>query len=313
MKKWFKTLAATCAIIPFAQCAMLPGGNVASAAETAPAAATVVTTDARPALWVAKDEDTTVYLFGTVHVLKPGLGWFDEAVKDAFDASDELVLEVVLPENEAEAAQVMIPLALDRSGKTIPSRLSADELTAYQAAVTELGLPAQAFDSFKPWFVAVSLYMLPLAKHGYDPNQGVEKQITGFAKAADKPISGFETLEEQLGFFDTLPDEAQVAYLNAVVRDLDQVGPVLDRLVAEWAKGDPVALAALMNESMEATPELAKVLLYDRNERWADRLKERMDRPGTVFVAVGAGHLAGEKSVQDYLKDRGITVTRVDY
>src|SRR3546814_19941607 len=84
-------------------------------------------------------------------------------------------------------------------------------------------------------------------------------------------------------------------------------------MVVLWAKGDPDGLAIAMNESLAATPELAKTLLWDRNARWADQLKARMDEPGTVFVAVGAGHLAGERSVQDYLKARGLTVERVEY
>ena len=110
MKNWFKTFVATCAVIPFAQCAVLPGGNIARAAE--PVAA-VATTDADPALWVVKDKDTTIYLFGTVHVLKPGLGWFDEAVKTAFDKSDQLMLEMILPEDQAAVAQTMVELGIN--------------------------------------------------------------------------------------------------------------------------------------------------------------------------------------------------------
>lgn len=315
MKKWFKTLAATCAFIPFAQCALIPGGNFASAAE--PAAATSApapaTTDADPALWVVKDDDTTIYLFGTVHVLKPGLGWFDEAVKTAFDKSDQLMLEIVLPEDQAETAKVMMPLAIDQSGKKLSSRLDPDELKAYQAAMTSLGLSPAQFDMFEPWFPAITLSVLPLTKLGYDPEQGAEKLLTGFAKAAGKPVAGLETLPEQLGFFDTLPETQQVAFLNAVVKDLDKLGPQLDKMVLLWAKGDPDGLATAMNESLAATPELAKTLLWDRNARWADQLKARMDQPGTVFVAVGAGHLAGEHSVQDYLKERGVTLKRVEY
>ncbi len=316
MKNWFKTLAATCAVIPFAQCALVPGGSVAHAAEPAPISApapAAATVDADPALWVVKDDDTTIYLFGSVHVLKPGLSWFDEAVKDAFDKSDQLMLELVMPEDQSAVAKTMMPLAMDTTGKTLPSRLSAEELKAYQAAMTNLGLPANAFDNFEPWFPAMTLSVLPLTKLGYDPEQGAEKQLTAAAKAAGKPIAGFETLEEQLGFFDTLPEASQVAFLNAVVRDIDTLGPMLDKMVGQWAKGDPEALAQSMNESMEATPELAKTLLWDRNARWADAIKTRMDQPGTVFVAVGAGHLAGDKSVQDYLKARGLTATRVDY
>ena len=314
MKNWFKTLAATCAVIPFAQCAMLPGSNVATAAESAPvAAAATALADADPALWVVKDADTTIYLFGTVHVLKPGLGWFDEAVKTAFDKSDEMMLELVMPEDQAAVAKTMMPLAMDTTGKTIPSRLTPVQLKAYQAAMVSVGLPANAFDSFEPWFPAMTLSVLPLTKLGYDPEQGAEKLLTKFAKDSSKPVSGLETLEEQLGFFDQLPETQQVAFLNAVVKDLDKLGPMLDKMVGLWAKGDPDGLAVAMNESMAATPELASMLLYDRNQRWADQIKTRMDKPGTVFIAVGAGHLAGQKSVQDYLKDRGLTATRVEY
>ena len=316
MSKWFKTLTATFLAIPFAQCALVPGGNLAIAAEPAspaPVAAPPTATDADPALWVVKDEDTTIYLFGTVHVLKPGLGWFDEAVKTAFDASDQLMLELVMPEDQAEAAKVMIPLAIDQSGKTLSSRLDPDQLKAYQAAMASVGLPVAQFDMFEPWFPAITLSVLPLTKLGYDPEQGAEKQLTGFAKTAGKPVAGLETLPEQLGFFDTLPETQQLAFLNAVVKDLDKLGPQLDKMVVLWAKGDPDGLATAMNESLAATPELAKTLLWDRNARWADQLKARMDQPGTVFVAVGAGHLAGQHSVQDYLKERGLTVKRVEY
>ena len=317
MKKFFKMLTATCAVIPFAQCAMIPGSNAAQAAEpvaaTAEPATPAATTDADPALWVVKDKDTTIYLFGTVHVLKPGLSWFDEAVKTAFDKSDQLMLEMVLPEDQAQVAKDMMPLAIDQTGKTLSSRLDPEQLAAYQAAMASVGLPAAQFDMFEPWFPAITLSMLPLTKLGYDPEQGAEKQLTRLAKTKSKPIAGFETFTEQLGFFDTLPETQQVAFLNSVVKDLDKLGPQLDKMVLLWAKGDPDGLATAMNESLAATPELAKTLLWDRNARWADQIKTRMDQPGTVFVAVGAGHLAGDKSVQDYLKDRGLTAKRVKY
>ncbi|MBD3733682.1 MAG: TraB/GumN family protein [Sphingopyxis sp.] len=307
MKTWFKTLAATCAILPVAFYAAQPA-SIALAKEPAAAETTV---KVKPALWAVKDADTTVYLFGTVHVLKPGLSWFDGAVQKAFDKSDELVLELVLPDDQAEVAKATLPMAMDQSGKPLPQKLDPETLAAYQATLTGLGLPANAFDAFEPWFAGVTLSVLPLTKHGYDPNQGVEKQLTAKAKAGAKPISGFETLTEQLGFFDTLPEVEQVSFLKSVVKDIDKLGPQLDKMVLLWGKGDPDGLAVTMNESMEATPELAKTLLFDRNARWADQIKTRMDKPGTVFVAVGAGHLAGEKSVQDYLAERGLKAQRI--
>lgn len=308
MKTWFKTFVASCAVIPFAACAIAPG-NTAFAKE--PVAATAATVAIKPGMWAVKDADTTIYLFGTVHVLKSGLSWFDGAVKQAFDKSDEMVLEMVLPEDQAEAAKVTMPLAMDKSGKALSAKLDPDALKAYQAALGGLGIPANAFDPFKPWFAAVTLSVLPLTKLGYDPTQGAEMQLTAAAKAAAKPISGFETLEEQLGFFDAVPEKGQIAFLNSTVREIDKLAPQLDKMVAMWGKGDTVNLAATMNEGMAATPELTKILLWDRNARWADQIKARMDKPGTVFIAVGAGHLAGTKSVQDYLKERGLKVRRV--
>ena len=275
----------------------------------APAAAT--TTAIKPALWAVKDDDTTVYLFGTVHVLKPGLSWFDGAVKDAFDKSDELKLELVLPEDQNEVAKETMALALDQSGTALSARLDPAALAAYQAAMTSLGLPPASFDGFKPWFAGITLSVLPLTKMGYNPEEGAEKQLSNAAKAAAKPISGFETLSEQLGFFDALPMSSQIAFLNVMVKDLDKLGPQLDTMVGQWGAGDPAALAETMNEGLAETPDVAKTLLWDRNARWAEQIEARMAQPGTVFVAVGAGHLAGAKSVQDYLKERGLKVTRI--
>jgi uncharacterized protein YbaP (TraB family) len=135
--------------------------------------------------------------------------------------------------------------------------------------------------------------------------------LSNAAKAAAKPISGFETLSEQLGFFDALPMSSQIAFLNVMVKDLDKLGPQLDTMVGQWGAGDPAALAETMNEGLAETPDVAKTLLWDRNARWAEQIEARMAQPGTVFVAVGAGHLAGAKSVQDYLKERGLKVTRI--
>lgn len=313
MKTWLKKLATTCAIAAFSASAMLPAAHAAQPAAAAAPATSPTTTDADPALWVVKDKDTTIYLFGTVHVLKPGLGWFDEAVKTAFDKSDELMLEMVMPDDQATMAKEMMPLAIDQSGKTLSSRLDAEQLKAYQAALAGLGIAPAQFDMFEPWFPAITLSVLPLTKLGYDPEQGVEKLLTASAKKSGKPVAGLETLSQQLGFFDALPETQQIAFLNSVVKDLDKLGPQLDKMVAQWAKGDPDALAVTMNESLAETPELAATLLWDRNARWADQLKARMDQPGTVFVAVGAGHLAGDKSVQDYLKARGLVAKRVKY
>jgi uncharacterized protein len=268
-------------------------------------------TDVEPALWVVKDADTTVYLFGTVHVLKPGLGWFDEGVKQAFEQSDQLVLELVQPP-ASEIQALMADLSIDKSGRSLRSKLNETDRVAYEALVKKLGIPAEAFDPIEPWAIAVSIYALALGSSGFDPNLGVEAQLTAAAKAKNKPITGLETMRGQLGIFDQLSEPVQLNYLNLTVATIDQVGAQTDALVTHWSKPDPEALAALMNEGF-SDPKLYEQLLTRRNANWAAWIRDRMAKPGTVFVAVGAGHLAGPVSVQQMLTAYGIEAERVRY
>lgn len=266
---------------------------------------------AEPALWVVQDEDTTIFLFGSVHVLKPDTVWFDDDVKAAFDRSDEVMLEVVEPDPRVMQATV-IKLAIDPDGPPLSQKLTAEARTKYQRAMNGVGIPWEAFEKFEPWMAALTLAVAPLAQLGYSDAVGVEKVVTRAAQAAGKPISGLETVEGQLGLFDTLPEDQQIAFLNATVDEMGGMEEEFTKLIADWSAGRPEALAALMNDSMEATPEIAQVLLFNRNANWAKQIKARMEKPGTVFIAVGAGHLAGAKSVQDQLKALGIKSQRID-
>lgn len=296
-------LAATLACAPAA-------ARDTPAPQTAPAAAATV--DADPALWVVKDDDTTIYLFGTVHALKPGLGWFDEAVKDAFDKSGQLMLEMVEPD-QATVQQLVIKMALNQSGPKVSEQLPEGKRAAYAAALTELGAPPAAFDQFDPWLSIITLTAGSLPKFGYSPDQGAEKVLTSAAKAAGKPVAGLETIEQQLGYFDGLPQPVQIKFLATTIDELPQMGATLDKMVARWSAGDPAGLATIMNDGMQEVPEVATVLLTERNARWAEWIEKRLAEPGTVFIAVGAGHLAGKDSVQDFLATRKVKVTRINY
>ena len=268
--------------------------------------------DADPALWVVKDADTTIYLFGTIHVLKPGLSWFDEAVKTAFDKSDQLVLEMVQPD-QATMQQIVLKNGIVTTGPTLTEQLPADKRGAYLKALTEAGLPPQAFDRMKPWLAGVTLSIMPIQKLGYDPKNGPETVLADAAKAAGKPVAGLETAEQQIGYFNGLSQKAQIEFLTSTVEDLPKAGEEMAEMVDEWAKGDPDALAKTMNESLKDSPEVAKTLLTDRNARWATWIKARMAKPGTIFIAVGAGHLACNDSVQAQLARQGIKAQRIAY
>lgn len=287
-------------------CAAETGATEPASSGTSPAAV-----DADPALWVVKDADTTVYLFGTVHVLKPGLTWFDEAVREAFDASDTVVLEMVEPD-QATMVGLITKLGVATDGKTLRDRMSADARARYEAAMTATGLQPAMFDRFEPWMAAVNLTVISVMAAGYDPASGAEKGLGGAASSGGKTVIGLETPEQQLGYFDTIPMQSQLAFLDATVTQVGEVKEGMERMVGAWARADTEELGQIMQEGLD-DPIVHKALISDRNARWADWIEERMKQPGTVFVAVGAGHLAGKDSVQGDLEKAGLTVTRVRY
>ena len=282
-------------------------------AQTKPAPAAAAGQDADPALWVVKDQDTTIYLFGTIHVLKPGMSWFDEAVKMAFDASNEVKLELVMPDAASMQKLVLSTGVAPEGTPPLTQQLPAGKRTAFAKAVTDLGLPANALDQYKPWLAATQLSIAPLSKLGYDANNGPEEVITAAAKAQGKTLTGLETAAQQLGYFSGLSQSAQMQFLTSTIDELPTLPKTMATMVDDWARGNPDALAKEMNDSLKDSPEVAKTLLVDRNKRWATWIKGRMAQPGTVFIAVGAGHLAGKDSVQAQLKALGVPSARVAY
>lgn len=283
-------------------------------AETNPAAETVAATTTAesskgPALWKVADADTTIYLFGTVHVLPKDVEWYDTTIAAAFEGSDMLVTEIPMDAaSEAGMQSLVMAKGMLPAGTTLRSLLNPEQTTQYTAALAKLGAPPEAFHPMKPWLVGLTFSLLPVMQSGYDPNSGVEKVL--LSKAGNKPTGALETAEFQLGIFDGMTNDAQVTFMMEAATEMDKAKPMLDRMVAEWAKGDADKLAEVMNEGMD-DPKVAEALLYNRNANWAEWIDTRLDQPGTVFIAVGAGHLAGAKSVQDLLSQKGIKVTRV--
>ncbi|MFU7528868.1 TraB/GumN family protein [Qipengyuania sp. ASV99] len=299
-------IAASAAIVALlAGTPALADGHMEAAAETA-----LPSGPEGPALWKVADEDTTIFLFGTVHALPAELVWYDAEIAEALNSADTVVTEIPMdPASEAAMQQLAVREGMFADGTTLRSLLTEEQAAAYEGALGGLGVPPAAFDGFEPWMAGLTLGVLPLLQQGYDMQSGVDKVI--LSKAADTPKDALETAEFQLALFDSLPREQQVEFLMAAVEGVGEVKQTLDAMVAEWVKGDADALAAIMNEDMD-DEALATALLYDRNANWAEWIEARLaSNPGTVFIAVGAGHLAGNRSVQDYLAERGIETARV--
>jgi len=283
----------------------------AAPAPAAPAAAPAIQGQG-PALWVIKDADSTLYLFGSVHVLRPTTGWASPRVNAAFDSADQIWFEIHNPEDQA----AMMPL-IQQYGLSpqtpLSSRLTPEELAQLDVAAKTIGASAAQLDPLKPWLAALSLSVAPLVKAGYDPQSGVELALKARAQAAGKRLHGFETLEKQVGMLATLPDDVQLEFLRETLKDFDEAVEMLDSMVEAWAKGDVQALDRIVVEEMKTdAPELYKVLLVDRNTDWANQIQTLLQGSGTAFIAVGAAHLTGDDSVQSILQSRGVAVETVE-
>ncbi len=264
---------------------------------------------ARPALWKVSDSDTTIYLFGTVHALPRGISWMEGPIAKAFNGSQHLVTEIaeVSPETMQD---VVMKTALLPKGESLFAMLSPKDRVLLNKTLKAAGLPVAGFDRFEPWYVAMVVAALPVMKMGYTAANGVEMQLSAKAKALGQTQVELETVEYQLGLFDTLPRKVQLNYLHQVLVGLPRMAKELELLVKYWGEGNPDKLARLMNAE-QSDAALIAALLTNRNKNWARWIDERMARPGTVFLAVGAGHLAGKQSVQVQLTKKGRQVARI--
>lgn len=303
------TIAAVTAVASLAT--LRPAVAQDTATATASAPVTAPTTGPAPAMWVVRDADTTIYLFGTVHLLPPGLVWRQDQLRAAFDAADTLVKELPSDPTPEEMAGLMFPAGLYLEGPGLPERIGAEKFAQFKAAMAPMGMPDPLLERLRPWLAGLFLSVSIMSETGLDPDSGVEKVIGNWNEEAGKPRLGLETLEQQIGFFRDMPEEAALATFFTGLDQLGEARAFMDTMVGAWAIGDTATLDRVMNEAMAPTPELRAVIFGTRNARWAEWIDARMDTPGTVLVAVGAGHLVGPDSVQVFLEQEGHVAERV--
>jgi len=275
---------------------------------------------AEPALWKFGDADTTIYLFGTIHALPPGYEWQDDRIRKAMDASDTLVIETVIDKDPQAIARLFPPP--DPSLPPIVERVPEKSRPAFEAVLKRSGLDPATLSRMPTWQASFMLMGAMMKDLGVQRDAGVEgglipafapdgKDVAGAGDARPKKVEALETASEQLALFANLSEADQREMLASFADGEGDAKSDYDRLVQAWATGDEASIAKAFDEDKDLTPHLREILLRKRNAAWAEWLKARLAKPGTLFVAVGAGHLAGPVSVQSMLEAEGIPVTRV--
>ncbi len=264
---------------------------------------------AEPALWVVKGPHATVYLFGSVHVLRKDAPWRSAKIDAAIAGSDSLWLEVT----DADDPKVMQPLVMKLgvdAEHPLSTLLSKEEVAKLDGVAKQAGMAAGR-DPLRPWMAALVLGLAPAMKAGFDPNSGVELTLKPEFVKAGKPLHGFETAEQQMHFFADMPQQAQIDYLKSTIEDFDTAPEKLKQMVAAWYAGDEETLDTVFSAEFRSKyPELYRTLIVRRNEGFSAHIAELAKGNGTTFVAIGAGHLVGRDGVPAMLEKMGLHAQR---
>ncbi|MBA3676792.1 MAG: TraB/GumN family protein [Sphingosinicella sp.] len=295
IRNLFRRICAIAGAAAVAGCATIPSAPQASA----------------PALWKVADQDTIIYLFGTIHMLPQGHQWRTPLLDQAIASSEELVIETLIGDDPMASAQQMAKLGTSPGLRPVIERVPEGKRDALRKVIAQSKIPEASLNRLETWAAAMVLTSVSFRQMGLDPALGVEKGLEAEYKDNARPIRGLETVEEQLSLFDKLSEDSQRKFLASVVEDPAESRKQFQAMLDGWSRGDVNKMARTFDADLREWPELREALLSRRNANWAKWIDERLDRPGIVMVAVGAGHLAGPESVQKMLEGRGIKAIRI--
>lgn len=258
-------------------------------------------------MWLVEDADTRIYLLGTMHALPAGTAWDGGKVDEAIGAADELMLELS-PQQLAVVGDAFEELAPRSAPLAMSARLPAKDLAGYRAIEGDADFGGDALDD---WAVLVLMGQQVARRAELSPAAGVEAGLTAAFRKAEKSIRGLESAKMQLMLFETLDPKTQRALLVRAAANSARSKKDVLAMAAAWSRGDVDALEKVVNEDVDAVPAARKAIITDRNRRWSAWAAQRMNRPGTVLMAVGAGHLVGTDGVPAMLAAQGFKVSRI--
>jgi uncharacterized protein YbaP (TraB family) len=265
-----------------------------------------------PALWEVSDPDTTIYLFGTIHLLPEKYAWQTPRITQAIAGSQQLVVETIVDDkNPTKLMSALTSLAFSPGLPPLRDRVPPAQRAALDAAVAKSGFPAAALDRMETWAAAFMLLGNQFKDMGLKTGEGVETVLRNRFLSDGKSIGELESNVEQLGFFDRLSEKAQRELLLGAIEKPHDMTKQFGGMLGAWARGDVAAVGRSFNRDLANSPELQKALIRQRNLNWSQWIEQRMGQPGTLLIAVGAGHLAGNDSLIEMLRREGLKVRRI--
>jgi len=266
--------------------------------------------DDGPALWEIRGEANSVFLFGSIHLLRPGEFRIDGALEQAYAEAEAIYMELDLDDlSPADMAASVAGLAVDPAGRSLDELMGEDAAEA-QALARRAGIELSLLGPVEPWFAALTIVSMALAREGYSGAEGVEQLVLALAATDGKEVRGLESLGDQFGVLDRMDERQQRDFLLKSLEDAGRLHETVEPLLAAWRAGDDTMLARELETEFDGEPALYQALIVDRNRRWADQIEALLDDPQDYLVVVGALHLVGEDGLPAVLEARGVDIAR---
>ena len=265
-----------------------------------------------PAIWYVRDHDSTLYLFGTVHLLSADFDWIRSDLESIFRESGTIFFEIDTDDSAQIQASVLTQsLGFRSDGLRLSSELDSYQLKLLDAAANNGGLPVATLDNMKPWLASEFLTVAAAAQAGLSPELSADEALKSRAAAQGKNVIYLDTMEGQITRAASQPDFVQMMLLNDTLEGFNTLGDELTKVAQAWSVGRTDYLTReLIFETKNRSPDIYQTFFDDVNRAWVTPLTRFMEDGGTGFAAVGIGHLLGEDSLQELMADQGYEVGR---
>src|SRR5215469_2244672 len=257
-------------------------------------------------VWAVHGAHATIYLAGSVHLLKAQDALLPAGFEQAYEDSQCVVMEIDL--GRIEPAQVASWIERHGSlpaGEQLRTVLGEPRYARLSAAAATLGAPMEVFSTQQPWVIAVELAEFEYQRLGYDPEQGAEEQLVRRARADHKTTDGLETVNEELGGLELLSREDQLRVLDQTLEELHDAPSDMRTVLAAWRRGDAATLSAILSKEYRDFPTLYQPLVTVRNQRWLPQIERLLQGDKNCMVVVGALHLVGRNGLLELLHRDG--------
>jgi len=263
-------------------------------------------------LWRAAGQTNSVYLLGSIHLLRPGDYPLPSAIDAAYEEAEVLVMELDMDDlDSVQAQQLFASSGVLQGGKTLRDLMGETAYQQARAAADAIDIPIEMLAQSEPWLAAVTVEMMMFYRIGFNPMLGIEMQLVAQAARDGKPIEGLETAAEQTAFLDGLSLDTQRDMLLRTLEESAGLEESIDEIIHAWRYGDIAALESGLLQDLEKNEELSEALVNGRNRRWVTQISELLDDSDDYLVVVGALHLIGDQGVPELLAKAGVKIVQL--